>query len=472
MEAEADFQTVLTEALFNKREHLDRHALPVLKDQFRVFQTGFQGIYKILLRKSMVQEDPYRLDKKLSEVTIPSKDPFGESSRFEQLSLRLSDYDAQLEFINSYYNFTVEFLNMERIKLLAELLKYYRWDQLTESSSNLNTRVLAEAVGRIKQGGDQLSINLIADALNVLDRATKKIMAILKEVSDYHRESYKLEFRQTVLSYLNITPDQLRDRMDDVLQQVKRKFSANMGDKPFYQALIIEVLQGEFGSERDRLRGELMQKIAVKEDQPKKKKKEAAFKTILLDGIRIMSSASIHMEAAMRKLDEANLLLINRKLSFGERFRRWVMNIGGKQDEDQYYDVEFFDTKTGTTQTERINFTKFKVEVENKARLFGALASKVTSQYKRLESSPEDQVFQFFSRNLESLQVILKRLPALDTYFKSEIPKEQRNLIRGVKIEMNGIKNAYIKANQKKHEYVSKKEEQEQLKKLGINPQE
>lgn len=472
MEAEADFQTALTEALFNKREHLDRHSLPVLKDQFRVFQTGFQGIYKILLRKSLVQEDPYRLDKKISEVTIPSKEPFGESSRFEQLSLRLSDYDAQLNFINSYYNFTSDFLTTGRIKLLAELLKYYRWDQLTASSSNLNTRILAEVVNRVKQGSDQLSINLIADSMNVLDRSTKKIMSVLKEVSDYHRESYKLEFRQSVLSYLNITPEQLRDRMDDVLLQVKRKFRANMGDKPFYQALIIEVLQEEFGSEKARLRSELIQKIGVKEDQPKKKKQEAVFKTILLDGIRIMASASIHLEVAVRKLDEGNLLLVNRKLTFGERFHRWVMNIGGKKDEEQYYDVEFFDTKTGTTQTERINFTRFKAEAENKARLFGALASKVTAQYKRLESSAEDEVFQFLSRNLESLQLILKRLPALDTYFKSEIPKEQRNLIRGVKIEMNGIKNAYIKANQKKHEYVSKREEQEQLKKLGINARE
>ena len=59
-------------------------------------------------------------------------------------------------------------------------------------------------------------------------------------------------------------------------------------------------------------------------------------------------------------------------------------------------------------------------------------------------------------------------MPALDTYFKSETTRSQRALIKGIKLEIGAVKNAVVKANQKKHEYVSRKEEVEQLKKLGI----
>jgi hypothetical protein len=41
-------------------------------------------------------------------------------------------------------------------------------------------------------------------------------------------------------------------------------------------------------------------------------------------------------------------------------------------------------------------------------------------------------------------------------------------MIKGIKIEIGALKNAVVKANQKKYEYIAQKEEQEQLKKLGI----
>ncbi len=60
-------------------------------------------------------------------------------------------------------------------------------------------------------------------------------------------------------------------------------------------------------------------------------------------------------------------------------------------------------------------------------------------------------------------------MTSLDTYFKSETTREQRARLRGITIELTGIKNAIVKTNQKKHEYVAKHEEIDQLKKLGIN---
>jgi hypothetical protein len=52
------------------------------------------------------------------------------------------------------------------------------------------------------------------------------------------------------------------------------------------------------------------------------------------------------------------------------------------------------------------------------------------------------------------------------------VDKEDRDKIRGIKPELGTIKNAILRANSKRHEYSAQKEEEEQLKRLGVSPTE
>ena len=87
---------------------------------------------------------------------------------------------------------------------------------------------------------------------------------------------------------------------------------------------------------------------------------------------------------------------------------------------------------------------------------------------KRLEGMTEEQAYQFLQRNVEETQRILRTFGALEEFFKSSLPAELRPRMKSVRVEMTTIKGAIIKANQKKHEYVSQREESEQMKRLGI----
>ena len=469
METSADFQKQLAEALEKKRAFLEEKQLRDLKENFQILQTGFKSVYNLLLRKSLVQEDQYKYDKKVSEIKIPPSDPFGESEKREKLSLRLSDFDIQLDFVNSYYNFTIDGLTMDEIKKLAALTKYFRWEQVTETSSNLMTRTLAQALGKIKQGSDTLSANIVSDALNQTSRASRKVLSILKDISEYHREMYKLRFRENVLPHVKLTPEIVQSKMDTALKLVKQKYPSLMGNEPFYQALIIEVLNEEYGEESETLREELLNKLKVEEEKPKTKTQQVPFFEILFEGVRVLAGGSVHLQTALGKLKENSDLIQNRKLSFGEKFKRWLKQISKKKVDAIFYEIEYFDGTTATSKTENLNFNKFLSEAKKRVSILANLSSKMSSQYRRLEQMEEEKVYEFLVSNLQEIQIILRRLPALDTYFKTEVPKEQRGLVRGIKLEINGIKNAFVKANQKKHEYVSKKEEREQLKKLGIN---
>jgi len=188
-----------------------------------------------------------------------------------------------------------------------------------------------------------------------------------------------------------------------------------------------------------------------------------------MEAIKILAGGAVHIEQAMRKLCEHSVVLSQRKLPFGERFRRWLYNLSQKRDRPNIYEIEFFDVVTSATKTEKLDFTAFKEKTAKRIRLLYSLTNRMSTTYKRIEGTSEDKVYEFLQGLIKDVQEILHVLPALDTFFKSEVAREDRSRVKGVKLEITAVKNCLIKCNQKQHEYVSRKEEEDQMKKLGID---
>ena len=134
----------------------------------------------------------------------------------------------------------------------------------------------------------------------------------------------------------------------------------------------------------------------------------------------------------------------------------------------EVYTVEYLDETTGAHQSEAITFESFMESVAKKSRLYGAFLAKSGTSWTKLQAASEEQLYQFINKELGECHLIHRRCQALDIYFKATASKEERNKLRGVKIELTTIRNSIVKANQLKHEYVAKKDEVEQMKKLGI----
>lgn len=468
MEGGNGFQEEFEAALLARRDYLDKNVLPRLKEQFRIYHVAFQGFYNVLLRKGLIHEDPYKNEQKISEVTVPPSGPFMDSEKIDQISIRLSMLDSELDFLNNYYQFSADFLTLERIKQLSGLATYILWGKVSESSTNINTRIIAEMVGKIRQGADALSLGIINDAENQMERCTKEIIAILKQLTEYQREAYKRDVRERLLFKLNLNAEMVMNRRDDTLKAVRQRFSQEMSGSPFYAELVEEVIDEDYSPGSEQLRKNVLSRLAVKEEKPKKKVSQS-YASILLDAVKILSGSAVHIEQAMRKLTENSIILSQRKLTLGERFRRWLFNLTKKNDSPNIYEIEFFDVATSATRTEKLDFTAFKEKTAKRVRLLYSLANRMSTTYRRLESTPEDKMYEFLQGLIKDVQEILHILPALDTFFKSEVGREDRARVKGIKLEITAIKNCLIKCNQKKHEYVSRKEEEEQLKKLGID---
>jgi delta 1-pyrroline-5-carboxylate dehydrogenase len=168
------------------------------------------------------------------------------------------------------------------------------------------------------------------------------------------------------------------------------------------------------------------------------------------------------------KFDENETLLESRKKKFWEKFKRLIQQMMNKEPDPIIYDLEYGDGARGTTVREKVNYHTFREEINRKARSMTAVGAR-GSAAARLEGMQEDQLFAFLAKAIRDIQSLHRTLSALDDFFKTAVDHEDREKIRGIKPELAAIKNAIVRANQKRYEYTARKEEEEQMKRLGIN---
>jgi hypothetical protein len=169
------------------------------------------------------------------------------------------------------------------------------------------------------------------------------------------------------------------------------------------------------------------------------------------------------------KIDENEILLANQKKNFWEKVHLLLQQMMNKEPDEVIYDLEYIDATKGVPVKENLNFHRFRAEMDKKIRnltsmgLHGSAAA-------RLEAMSEEQLVVFLERALRDVQSLHRTLNALDEYFKLEAPREDRNKVKGIRPELAAIKNAIIRSNQLRHEYSAQEEEEEQMRRLGINP--
>ena len=234
MEEGNSYLEKLEEALDKKFNDLETHRVVTLKEGFRKYHQAFKTHYDVLVRKSLIHEDQYKYEQKVSNIEVPPKGPIADSSKTDEMGMRLSAFETQLDFLNNYYQFKTDELSLKQIKLLAGLCQYILWDRMSPGSSNLNTRVLSEISEKVKQGSDSLSAGIIVDAEKQMASSTKDIMIALKDIMFYQKQRYKIELRNRVIAPNRVDENMVRTRREDVVKKIKHAFPTAMQGYPFF----------------------------------------------------------------------------------------------------------------------------------------------------------------------------------------------------------------------------------------------
>jgi hypothetical protein len=450
----AEYQKALEQALNARAEWLNQTEYPKFKDEFRYFHVAFASLYKLLIQKKLISEDPYKHEAKVGEIVVP-KMIVPEGDKRDQLTLNLSAYDSQLDFLVNFFQFSIDFLNLENIKRILGLIRYIDWTKLVVDAATTTTRVVAELINEARAGSDALALNVINELTGKLNKSTGLILNYLKDATAFSRESYKLELRQSITGTMN----------DASVEQVKKKFHTAMPGKSFYPDLVEELIKEDFSPSGEQLRSSVLKQLAIPENKPKVVKKEVSFKVTLMEGLFVISTVTGALTEIAPKMEENHTLFQNRKQTLMEKIREIFREMFNKEPEPVIYDIEYIDSIKGTTVKEKVDYNQFRTDIDKRIRSFASFSSRNVS---RIDALDEKQLLTLLERAIRDAQNIHKTLGGLDEYFKTEAPKESREKVRGIKPELATIKNAFIRANQKRHEYSAQIEEDEQLKRLGV----
>jgi hypothetical protein len=373
-----------------------------------------------------------------------------------------------LDFLNNYVQFRLDSLDLRQIRNLVKLTNYIRWDKLSQSSKSPTTRALAEYTSKLRGDADPLSTNLVKDSVEQLARKSKEIRKGLKTLADYHKDRFKLLVRTDVYPQIEMDGSQARQDADQTAKKMKKVFSRIHEGEPFFADLAKEALEEDFAPNAEELQREVLDRLRPEQEQKKQEPKKDPFKPMLLDAIRVLAGASRTMQSAEQKMSDNVHVLDNRKLSLGERIRRFFERVSSSDRRPHVFELEYFDEATSATQTEELAFDEFSQQLQKKAKIFGGILNKMSQTARKLENADEEQLFDFLNRQLEELHMTQRRLQSLETAVRAEFPREQRGQFRSIQTEVDGLKDVISRAGKKRREYVARKEETEQMKKLGI----
>lgn len=462
------FLTQLKEALNKKSEWFDTVRLPEIQGQYRILQTCTKNLYETLIKKSLIIPDPYRMDKKIQEIQIPDNSSFSSNESQSVLGDRFSTYEAMLDFICTYYRFTVESLSISKCKKLVDLNATFEWDNLTPSHPKSNTRALAEILAQSKNNTPGVIISMITDSCEKNASAVTQINQGLKELGNFQKELYKAELRTDLFEHPEFNKEKAFSSADAELEEIKRVYPKVMGKKPFYTDLIKEIIQEDQAPNKAILQQTLLKSLEIKA-APKQKKvvKEDNNHELIMGAVAALCAISPTLSQLKVKLTFNFDLVFKNKKNFFAKLISQLRKAFHLKEPPRICSITMNDPKTGAVRLEKIKVDEFLVEMTKKERGYASIATR-GSEYDKIDNSNDEVILNFVNKQISECQSLFTKLNSLDSYFKGAIDIIQQSKVKGMQIELSALRNSIINVNKKRGDYVSSIEEAAQMKKLGI----
>ena len=469
MENGNNFTETFLNALDEKSQWYDTEELPKILDNYRLMHTCVKVIFDFLVKKALITPDPYKLDKKISDIKPPESEQFVENERSVVMGQRFSDYESTLDFLCNYYKFSVSQISLGNIKKLIDLNNSISWNAFSANSNKINTRVLATMVFSARQNSDALTASMINDNLSKASHALTDINTSLKEYSDFQKEWYKGQIRRNVMASSNFDMNKaLTDRSAE-MQQIKKNFSAGMGKAPFYGELIEEIINEDQGDKKEDFQKKALAKLQVQKENGKKAEKRVDTKALIMGALQILGGTPAQLNVIAQKIQDNHDLLESEHNSFMDKLKRALRKAFGIAEKPLFYTLTFVDQTTGAKRIEKINYQSFMTDLATKSRRYASVAQSTSPGYQKIAAMPEEKIAEFVSAQIADCNRLIGVLNAIDEFFKGAAAPTNKSKVKGLKIDITTLKNSVVKSNQYRVEYTSYIEEEAQMKRLGIN---
>ncbi len=469
MDENTEYLNKLQKAVLQKVDWYNGTEFPHMLEKYRLLFTCVRNIYDILIQKNIITADPYRFDKKISEIKSPDTSPFSENEKGVIIGKRLSDYDSMLDFICTYTRFSVENINLPKIKKLQELNSCFCWDEFTTNSTKPNTRGLANLVSEAKANAPQIMQSMINDHISKCGQTTTEINSMLNQLIRFQRELYKVTVRKDLMEHPEFKKEHTFASEEVELAEIKKIFADATGKKPFYTELINEIIAEDLSPNKNQLRQDVLGRLEIKETESKKTvKKTVDTKGILMNAVMVLGALPPTYKTFYEKISfNFELLHVGPKSPFAKfiAILKKAFNIKPKEVKIMVATVDPI-TKHKTSKEVKIH--ELLGDILKKDKLYTGIATRGT-EYQKIYNAEESQILTFLGKHISENQNLFNTISALDDYFKTAVTPQVRGKVKGMKIDLDTMRNTIISANKKRGEYQAIIEEAEQMRKLGID---
>ena len=231
------FSNQLQLALMAKQTWFNAERLQSMLEQFRLLHTCVRNLNEVFVKRSLIQPDPYKLETRISDIGAIETSSFTENEDSIILGKRFSDYEMMLDFICTYFRFSVENITVNRIKTLMELLNAFDWANLSSNSSKSNTRALATAMQKAKVNAPSVTISLVNDSQEKCAKCCKMLSSYLTELADFQKELYKGNLRKDLFEHPDFDKQKAFSSPDAEMAEIRRLYVKTTGKKTFYTDL-------------------------------------------------------------------------------------------------------------------------------------------------------------------------------------------------------------------------------------------
>ena len=461
------FTNQLQLALMAKQTWFNAERLQKMLEQFRLLHTCVRNMNEVFVKRSLIQPDPYKLETRISEIGTIETTSFVENEDSIILGKRFSDYEMMLDFICTYFRFSVENITVNRIKTLMELLNAFDWTNLSSNSSKSNTRALATTIQKARANAPAVTISLINDSVEKCSKCCKMISSYLTELADFQKELYKGNLRKDLFEHPDFNKSKAFSSPDAEMAEIRRLYVKTTGKKTFYSDLVQEIIEEDQGNDRLALRQKLLDKLEIKIEETKKETRTVNPHELLMSAVFSLGVMSSILGGLYSKLSENFDLLFSTKQTFFAKFVEALKKALGIKEKERECTITVTDQQSGSKSSEHIQVNAFLMQISKLAHIYAGIASK-GNEYNKINAAKEEDALIFLNRQIQENQKLFTTINALDEHFKTHVEVLQRPKVKGLKIDLSSYRNAIISANKKRGEYVSAKEEIEQMQKLGI----
>ena len=245
-----------------------------------------------------------------------------------------------------------------------------------------------------------------------------------------------------------------------------------MGKKSYNAELVKELLDEEFAPDKEKRRAEVLKKLEVKAERKQKKVQKVNTKEMILDALRTLGAISPQLVSVIDKIGFNHNVLQGEKNSFFDKLKTIFRHAFNIKEPPTIYEIIEFNRSTQQKRKVTIDYNDFMTSLNRRNRVYASFSQKNSQGYQRVANIEEAKILDFVQKQTSECQSLVVQLNALDEFFKTTCAPQNKSRIKGMKMDIEAMKNALANVNQRRIEYVSYIEEQTQMKKLGITDDE